>query len=246
MLKRLQVLCVLLGAVLFSTAAHAAISTPTVIYDDSFNYGHGDGTSVTTTADVPAGSTIVIGLGNQNKNTTFTGVTDSAGNGYTVVVSAAASDVYGAAIAYCVNCLALPSGGTITVSGNGYAIQAAYITGANGGVDKSISSNNGNAQVASISQATGVLAQASEIIFGFVSIDKTASTYIEATGFTPIVGHANYDYFAYDIVSVTTSVAYNPSWTGGPFYTADIVVSFKATAAGAVICTRLLMGVGKC
>jgi hypothetical protein len=191
----------------------------------------------TTTGHAPVGSLIVVLLfAWTGVNGAATGVTDSAGNTYTLAVQdpATASIGYPCAIYYCNNSANdLPSGGWIASTNSGatnFSIAAYAIPGANGGLDVAMSAHNAGATTLSL--VSGALASANEILIGLMATTSNFGTVTEPGGFTllsgfPIGGQDA----AYEIVSSNASVTYNPSWTNS-VACAAVLASFKATASG--------------
>lgn len=211
-----------------------AIANPSVVADFPTTSG-GVGT---TTTDCPAGSAIWLLPYPDNTNGTIVSVTDSVGNTYVeAVATATQTGQFTASIWYCLNCIHLPVGSTIHIVGVPTSIDMTvyYSTGANGGLDVTNSIVT-NSNITTLSLATGTLAQAAEIIIGFVIAANSPSP-PTASGFT------NYDtaYGFFQIVNATTSVTFTPVWTGSAHAVA-VIASFKATASGTNI-TMVQVGV---
>ena len=193
------------------------------------------GTGTTTTADCPAGSLIVVGVFTWTTagGTAVGTVTDSAGNLYLRATNTpAVGTVWGSALYYCSNCLHLPSGSKITVSAfsqTTYGISAAYVSGANGGLDI-VNTATTTSSVTTLSCATGALSSSNEIVFGVVEPGNGGDTFgVEGNGFTSIDTIVAAVDFAYLVVSSTASVTYLPSWTGATTASA-VVATFRQTA----------------
>jgi hypothetical protein len=223
---------ILAGALLWAGAAAAAVGTPTAIM--AVATGVTSGTSAPTNVDAPVGSLIVVSAALWNTpDGTVTGCTLSSGDTLTQAAQPApASGAFNQSLWYVSNSAHdLPSGGSVTCTtsnGSAYALGAWKVSGANGGLDASVSSNSGNAS--SITIATGTLAYANEIVFG--SERYTEGTYTEGAGFTTLTNAANSVTAAYEIVSSTGSVTWAPSWSSGS-NASGTVASFKATGASA-------------
>jgi hypothetical protein len=191
------------------------------------------GSTLTLTGNAPAGSTIVIiGTAYSNGDAALTTPgDDSAGNAYTQAVqSATTPNYYNAAIFYCFDAAALTSGSsTIKAPGNtgNVSVTAYAVAGLTTGLDKT---DSGISSTGSISIATGTLSASEEIVFAALNFNTHASGFTEAVGFTqadasaPTTGGYGWD-VAYDIVNATTSVTYDPSWTGAQ-YGAAVIASF--------------------
>lgn len=212
---------------------------------------------ITTSADAPAGSLIVVYTGEWYGSGGYAvpTVTDSAGNTYVMAVSNTVTPgIPTSAIFYSLNSAHdLPAGGTITATwpaGNGQLSEAYDISGANGGLDVATSTvNTGNVQTVSLS--SGTLALPNEVIFAAVNPNNGDSGFTEASGWTTSgVGFGNYD-FAYQVANSTASVTYDPSWTASGSPISAVLASFKVTSQPAAIGriirivggTRLLGGV---
>lgn len=220
-----------------------SISIPTSIIGDIFPINSGADTttgtlksgSATTTSQIPANALFFMSIAATGANDSFTSVTDSAGNTYSVVETSDGSN--GAqAIAWLIPSSPIPSGTSITAVtsdasqwglGTGY-----YVTGAAGGLDKQNSVNNDNLNtVTSISLATGTLALASEIVIGVFNTNGNAVTWTEASGFSTL-HNDTFSITSYEIVSSSSSVTWNPTFTAtGPLNA--VLASFKATQAAA-------------
>jgi hypothetical protein len=243
------------GLLLSQRAALAAIGTPILIGNQE-----NSPTTITTSVDAPAGSLIVVAVGCwDNQNSTIISVTDSALNTYDIAVQATAPSVSApCGIAYCLNSTNdLPSGGTITITQSGLvqAILGAWIvSGANGGLDAAPAGVTPGAGASSVSISTGTLAQANEIVFGFVTTSQSISVLSNPSGFTELWNNTatppgpidNTMAFSYNIVSSTSTVTYNPSWTSA-VNVASVMASFKATAGAArpLAGSLITLGVGQ-
>src|SRR5215469_90852 len=213
------------------------IGTPSVIFGGS---NIAAGTNNVTTADAPAGSLIVVGLGTwASTNGTTTGVSDSAGNTYTKLSEGAPTVgiPYPAAIWYSSNITHLPLGGTISQTNSGnvtYSIVACVVSGANGGSDVHTTANASG--VTTNTLASGGLAASSEIIFGLTATTGSLSGYAANSPFTEIgfSPSGNAMGFAYDIVSTNASVNFAPSWSSNQTI-AQCVGSFKAPASASAL-----------
>lgn len=210
-----------------------AIGTPVQLTGTSAGTNSGSAAATTTTVDAPIGSLIVVAGTTGSINCTLTGLTDSAGNTYAIVQASAQSLNFGGGLQWVITSVDVPSGSSFTAttsSGQWYLGGSWKVSGAQGGIDKSFSGTTNN--VANISQATGTLASASQIIFGHVALAVSA-TITESTGFTNLIGAgaSGFNSTGYDIVSATTTVTYNPSWT--PNEAAQwALLSFQASVVG--------------
>lgn len=140
--------------------------------------------ALTTTADSPAGNTIVVFIASGN-TATISGVTDSAGNIYTAGNSLSSGSTK-QNIFWCIGALHLPIGGTIT--GTWAASTGSKMLGATSvsgilSVDQEPTGTSGTGTAPSITSA--VLGQAGEIIFAQAVIANGAGdSFTPAPGFT--------------------------------------------------------------
>lgn len=212
-----------------------AIGAPSIICQTK---GEASGAaSSPTTADVPAGSLIVLAVLNDSQgNSPITAVRDSAGNEYQQAVQSAPQLQH-----FCTGIFFLsdtpgdlPAGSTFTVetAGGTYDLVALAIAGANGGLDATKSVNGfGN----SASLATGALASASEIIISVMTMTSVLVTWTPGAGFATLVdNHGNGSWGAnldFKIVSSPAGVNDDPSWDHDPQNYAAVLASFKVTPA---------------
>lgn len=140
------------------------------------NLGIG-GTSVTTLVSVPAGCLIVVGY-----RGTVSVPTDSAGNTYNQATTATSPGGTSLYLYYCANCLALPSGSTITASAAS-SITAAFTGGilSTSPLDQSIGASGTGTN---ISVTSGVPSESGELWIGIMSLDTTAIL-TNPTGYSP-------------------------------------------------------------
>ncbi len=143
------------------------------------------------------------------------------------------------------------SGTTIAYSdGSGtsnQACQAWYITGVNS-VDVTVKSLDFTATTTP-SIASGTLANSSEILLGYVMRGAVANATAPGAPWTTMPSYGTPGSFSggstmsYDIVSVTTTVTYNPTFSGSERGSIGIVSFYQGAAAGAK--SRSLLGVGQ-
>lgn len=204
-----------------------AIGTPTLV-GTSITSG-----SLTTTANIIAGSLVVLAV--SVFNTTVTAVSDGT-NSYTQALGTEANSRYGA-LWYKANAQAVASGATVTITlgtaGKGMAAVMAQTSGF-GATPFDTTGAGASNPTSGISNApsvtTGTLSQTSEIIFGVTSGGQSgAPTYTESANFSPIGnaintgGNEAYCWLSYDIVSSKVAVTYAPSLSGS--------ITWVATAA---------------
>lgn len=195
--------------------AAAGIGTPVQLGQAN---GVSSGVSFSTSADSPAGNCIVVLCVARVAAATVSGVTDSAGNTYSQAVQASGAGVAGAAIFYAANAAHLANGGTITVttSSGVYDAQAISIPNvrASSPVDKTNSQIETVATNAPPALASGTLSFTDEIVLAVTSIGGGSTGYASNSPFTGNTGTGgNFSGSGYDIVSVTSSVSYAPTWT---------------------------------
>lgn len=138
--------------------------------------------ALTTTADSPAGATIVVFIASGN-TATINSVTDSAGNTYTAGNSLSSGSTK-QNIYWCIGALHLPAGGTITgawAASTGSKMLGAMSVSGILSVDQQPTGTSGTGTSPSITSAT--LGQAGEIVFAQVTIASGAGD-----GFTPAPG----------------------------------------------------------
>ena len=188
---------------------------------------------ITTTTASPAGAAIIVAIGFANFATTVTGVTDSAGNTYTIGTLATGTATRGY-FAFSANTLALASSGTITIT---FAV-AVTIKGAcavsvvglsSAPADTEGAGATGTSTAPTITSAA--LSQPDEIVFGLTVINNGfTDTFTEDGNFTSdtvakVSGIAVRS--AYQIVSAKTAVTYAPTLGTIRTWVAQIK-SFKA------------------
>ncbi|MGC9602819.1 MAG: hypothetical protein ABSE76_03755, partial [Minisyncoccia bacterium] len=165
---------------------------------------------------------------------TQTGPSDSMGNcggSYSQAVqSPTINGALNSAIFYCVTTTDLPAGSTFTVTtANGqYMISAMAVIGANGGLDKTASTNI-TTNSTSASLTTGTLATANEIVVGAVTCSCGWGATTNATNFSIIGNGGYYPWGQYQVVNSTTPVVFNPSWTTTGNSYSVVLASFKTS-----------------
>jgi hypothetical protein len=150
-------------------------------------------TVITTTAAVPAGNLIVLcveeGTGSGSGGT----VTDSAGNTWARCTSSSGSSGFGfVAMYYAFNCIALPSGGTITYTKQNSSQQAAtsamYATGIenrfNPYVDAMSNSAGGGSGTSPSTQSKAPTAEAGMLFVGSASYNGISPTWTQSSGWS--------------------------------------------------------------
>jgi hypothetical protein len=187
------------------------------------------GTSTTLTTAVPTYALVVVFVVDPNAAglSATGGVNDSTGNIYLPAAASAPGAAFGCSLYYCQNAVAIPVGGTFTVSGlsgqTQYSGGMVYITGANSGIDKT---NSGSATGTSLSIATGTLGASNEIVVGVMNSNNGLTGATDGGGFTSLTRAVFNTDFGYQIVSSNASVSYTVSgFTSGN--AAGCVASFQ-------------------
>lgn len=231
-MKRLLAALLCWLALALTAPAIAAIGTPTALGTAS-STTCGTNFSITTGADAPAGSTVVLVIVNTTATADAFTITDGAGNSYAAVVSANGT---GRTLAiFTANGIGhLANGGTITIhdSQNSTCAVSAYdVTGLAGAspVDQTATSTT-----ASTTPSLSVTdANANDILFGADSRGSALSYSTPATGFTTLTSATATSLtavWAYQIVSTTGSKTYAPTLSlAGDTH---LLVSLKAAIAG--------------
>jgi hypothetical protein len=184
----------------------------------------------TTSLASPAGNTVVFSLATVNSTVTATAV-DSAGNSYTGVLTSR-TNTFGW-VFYCVNALALPLGGTITVTFSGNVTSKSMSAATASGITSvDVVGTGANGSSISPAYTASTLGQNTEICFaGTVVNSGSTIAYSEPSGWAPIVKVANAAQarLAYSIVTNGTSVApaYGPTLGASEAWVCNIV-TFKA------------------
>lgn len=209
------------------SAAAAAMSSPGVVGPSGLSatslgvfaqHVLGNTQTLTTIANAPTGSTIAVGA--TTDASTIHDVADSVGNTYLPLTQTSPTGEV-TAMFYAKNITALPPGGTITLTTAGGATRdrifgAACIAGVSSNpLDKDLGTAV-NIANATPSIATGVLAQANELIIGLdTSVAGGSDSYTEASGFTfllsGVVAGGLALHMSYQIVAATTTVSFAPT-----------------------------------
>lgn len=222
-----------------NSVAGGSIGTPVQLGVNSSLAGAPLSLSVTTLALSPAGNAIVVFVisGGTSSTDAFT-ITDGAGNTYvagTPIATPGGGPTSYIQPFYCLNAQALSASSAITANftdpGVQHWISAVSVSGiaASGALDTQAAGTS-SASGTTPSIATGTLAQAAEIVFGFVGIGGD-DAFTEAPGFSPNLVNVSATNgtlrSAYQIVAATTSVTYAPVLGVARLYMAN-VISFKA------------------
>lgn len=253
--------CALGLALAVAPAAWASLSAPTQLGQTTDN-GSISTTTITTGADAPPGSTIIIAMVTGNAATlTISDNASGGSNAYTVASTVCTFNTSSKIrVAYATVARDLPSGGVITFSWTGatHFAGAAVAEGnlANPPLDVQGACTSGTSTTGtpiSPGIGTGTLGQASEIVFGIVGITSAFTAYASNSPFTTPNGgdltgttanNPNIQW-GYDIVSATTGVTYAPQWNTSRAYGANVWTFKESTGSASNHNGLLLRGVGK-
>lgn len=199
--------------------------------------------TMTTSAAIPAGATVVVAvIYAKSSSITVSSVSDGT-NSYTQASTAAwsAGTFVAGDFWYCSPCAAVSSSATITATLSSSNIDPGYLAAAyvrnvkSSPVDKSSSFQQTGPGTAFSSGSTGTLTQANEVAFGVIGgyTSPAVSTSItEGSGFTTLVTLNNgastryFLNFAYQIVSATTALNYQPTTSANAFGI-SLITTFK-------------------
>lgn len=192
--------------------------------------------ALTLTADVAAGSLILVAIANHNSAAVVPdSVIDTAGNTYTLI-SAANATAVSATLAYCTNAAPLASGDTITVtysSTRNIAMRAYSVSGsASSAFDQSATNTAGTGTNASVGP-TSTTTQADELIFAVFGYQNTR-TFTPGSGYTAGTKTETTSTIRgvvaeWKIVSATGAQTADGTWNTSTTY-AGVVGTFKAAA----------------
>lgn len=193
------------------------------------------------------GDTIAVWF-NYGTSTDPTSVTDNKGNTYTQRTKVTRFGSFTSFLYTCEN--ATGGAGTIVTLNIGFTeyptLGAAAIQGVltSGALDALQTSGTDTAQPWTL--ATGTLAQADEIVFGFIGSDSggPSDSFTEGSGMTKlgeVVDSGLYWTGALAYAVVASTATYTQSWTnsGGGSNSTQIIVSFKASAGGGPVSAAL-------
>jgi hypothetical protein len=190
--------------------------------------------TLTTTADIPPNSLVIVTLVPASGANTVSTLTDGHGNTYTQAGSGSGGSFptfiwYSSATPN-----DIPAGSTFTATGtdpsNTLILSIAYVQGYNGGLDKTNGAQTGTGVTTFSLNTGGTLTQASEIVFGAWHPYSGVTSYTEGSGFTYLVN----DVFAnaglsYQVVNSTAQVTWSPTY-GPATQASTFIATFKATA----------------
>lgn len=183
-------------------------------------------TAVVATVDSPPGTMVVV-LSFTDSGSSFTSVTDSAGNTWS---TAATITIVGKCvnISYCKLTNDIPILGTITTtwsSATGRKFQFAYQVPNATAFD--IAGAGAQATSTSPTITTGALARATSIVMTFLEEDSLATTFTEDAAFTSLanaITGTRRARVSYDIVAATTAVTYAPTFGSSVLWTLNYAV----------------------
>lgn len=220
--------------------------------------------AITTTADAPPGTLLVVGGEIRANPGTMNSCTDNAAtpNTYSALPPSAppSQPLANARIFYTIVGTDLPNGGTITCTFNTAASDLkALIAVAFTGAAASPADGTGT-----ITSATGVTNSLSngptptlacpgsgncEVVVAVSGFSSVPSAITETGSFTSLGAAINVGdmHMAYLIVSANTAIIYNPTVTMVSGNTAGVMAGFvQATGGATPICTLSTLGVGSC
>lgn len=244
-MRKALILC----ALLFSGLAHPCFGAVTVQSIGKNATAAGALTLViTTTADCPTGSTLFVATAENLTSVTISTATDSAGNTYT---GGTAINGTGLKIRpfHALSAIHLPLGGTITITYSASTVaQAAVASCAATGItatDTQAAGASGNNTSPSITGS--VLAQASEIVFGFVAVAVGGSdSFTEDATYSPVDAALQSGglalHLAYRQTNATTAPTYAPTLGTTRQWVANLR-TYKAISAS---CGSLALGGAGC
>lgn len=228
------------AALLSPTNTGSSLGTPAQLGTASAASGGVDTLAITTGPNSAAGNLLVLLAAHGTAAETISSVADSASNTYAAGTQVSSGNFairpfYSAASAL------LLAGGTITTtfSSNDQQYAAAIsIPGvlASSPLDKQAAGTASSGTSPSI--ATGTLAQANEVVIGFIIVEAgAADTFTEASGFTTggsiALASNSILRWAWKETTATTTVTYAPTLGTSRSYIAN-VLSFKAASATSV------------
>jgi hypothetical protein len=207
--------------------------------------------SLTTVADAPVGSLIIVGLA-WSGATTMHGCSDTAGNTYALAGGSFTSMAYFPYVCYAVVTTDLPTSSVITASwttAKAVTIVAAVATGMATSTPYDVQGTAVSGTGTSLSVTSPPLNAANELALGLVAASATIGSHTPGTGFTNVEDPSNVVSLAMDYKPIlgatpgTTTVTYSPSWTTSRYYGGNIF-TFKAMSGA--IRTLQTLGVGAC
>lgn len=184
--------------------------------------------SMTTTAAIPAGSTVVVAISSAKASTISVSSVSDGTNSYALAAASGwgAATLVGLDFWYVNNANPVSSGATITATFSSTNIDPGYIAAAlvlnlqSSPFDKSNFTQYSSPTTAPSSGATATLTQANEVCFGAATgytSPATSTTLTESSGWTNLASINNgtstryYIIFGYKIVAATTAQNYQPT-----------------------------------
>ena len=233
--------------------ADAAITRVNLGYHQSS--GGGTTNVITTGADCPVGSVIVVVSSLNFASDSLSSVADNATGGsntYTTFDNIAGTGTeIGWGYTSVVTTNDLPIGGHITLTFGSTLTNSTATAECVSGITASpaLDVHNNTSQGTAASSATtvnsGTLSKSSEILYGGVSFSGGTGSQTCGGSFSTAQTSTSYVMMCYQVVSSTASVGFTPSWVGGSFNYVSDLVSFQATGGSAsVIPSLTLLGAG--
>ena len=240
-LARLSLSLFLLGGLCFTGRAqlpitHAGLGTLSCVGPMSVGVA-----SVTTIASgsaspgtsgpVPAGATVVVAANvNTATNTSFSSLTDNAGNTYIPVQPSALPTNINAALFYNVGVSAMPSGTTftaVTFPANNWNFKGAWISCTTGPLDASITLNQSTANNGITLTASG-LPNSNDTAFAYVYPSSSGGTISTGTnGVWTDLYKNTFNDIAWQN-GTSTTITYNPTWTTSSV-SSSVLLAFAQT-----------------
>lgn len=205
------------------------IATPvTICTTSSATVGTVSSFAGTTTANILAGDTVVVGVYLNTNNGVNTASVSDGTNSYTKADTSGVFSATEISLWYKLNAAAVSSGASITATfntaitsgaSNGAAVFAARIPANALAMILDAHTNNTAASATSVSATTAALAQTDEIAIGAACQAAGSNSYSGSTGFTNLASAqlATGDgtpVLDYQILNSTSAVTYAPTWGG--------------------------------
>jgi len=191
-------------------------------------------TAITSTVDVPAGSSVVVAANmGSSLNATASQLIDSNGNTYILKQPGATSGNTNAVLGYNTSVAHIPTGSTWTLSSSAtgtWFFRGAYLSCTNGPLDQSVTLNQATATL-TVTLSSGTLGSASETAYGYTFPNNPSGVITTGTGFTTLFGN-NANDVAYLIRTGSSgAISYNPSWPNSGV-SSNVLLTFYQSYAG--------------
>ena len=239
-------------AALIALPALAAPGIPNPIGSNSAIANAGTTVVVTTTADSPPGTLIVVAV-DYRAITSITGCTDNAStpNTYTSGGGTTTGTTSQEAILYSVATTDLPAGGTITctfAATAGAKMVASFgVTGISTTPYDAPAASSAFATSTTPSTTTGTFAVSSELAFAALGITNSQTVTEDAnwTTLTEVVSSGKL-HVAYRLITSTAPVTYAPTLGALSAWTVQAQGFMAAGSIAATLCTMTILNVGAC